>query len=236
MNVSAKLDNIHLRARQNRWLYLFSIFVRIILAIGFIPPGIVKILGERFTSLAITHPMGNYLEALSYTGYYYTFIGIMQVVAGVLILIPRTVTLGALIYFPIILNICILSHAVRFDGSIFTSPLMVLACLFLLYWNYHQVKHILPFKSHQTEVAIPKWKELSWKFPYKFAVFTIITMALVISGSLFGYNLYPRNTKADCRKQCPDAKNPDACIEFCDCIFETDATFDDCLYNYNQSI
>ena len=83
----------------------------------------VKIVGERFASgLSDIHPMGAYLEALHHTGYYYTFIGIAQVVAAVLLLIPRTVTLGALLYFPIIVNIWLLSYAVRFEGSIVTSP------------------------------------------------------------------------------------------------------------------
>ncbi len=66
----------------------------------------VKILGERFASgLSANHPMGHYLEALHLTGYYYTFIGIVQVTAALMLLIPRTATLGAFLYFPIILNI-----------------------------------------------------------------------------------------------------------------------------------
>jgi hypothetical protein len=106
----------------------------------------VKILGERFASgLSANHPMGHYLEALHYTGFYYTFIGVVQVAAAIMLLVPRTVTLGAFLYFPIILNICILTYAVRFDGSLFTAPLMVLANLYLLGWNYEKWKYILPF-------------------------------------------------------------------------------------------
>ncbi|MDC6403925.1 MULTISPECIES: hypothetical protein [Maribacter] len=95
--------------------------------------GWVKIIGERFASgLSIIHPMGAYLEALHHTGYYYTFIGVTQILAAILLLIPRTMTLGALLYFPIIVNIWILSYAVRFEGSYVTAPLMVWACLFLI--------------------------------------------------------------------------------------------------------
>ncbi|MGB8191904.1 MAG: hypothetical protein WCF67_08300, partial [Chitinophagaceae bacterium] len=117
MSISSTLDRIHFKAKQNRWLRYFAVVIRIGLAFGFLPSGMVKIAGERFTSLSVKHPMGNYLEALHRTGYYYTFIGILQVTAAILLLIPRTATLGALIYFPIILNICILSLAVRFEGS-----------------------------------------------------------------------------------------------------------------------
>src|SRR5688572_27717253 len=103
MSISTKLDLLHFRVRQNRWLRYFAVFNRIGLALGFLPSGFVKIMGERFTDLSVNHPMGHYLSALHRTGFYYTVIGILQVTAAFLLLIPRTATLGAVIYFPIIL-------------------------------------------------------------------------------------------------------------------------------------
>ena len=95
MTLSAKLDRLHSLAKQNKWLRYFSVFIRIALAAGFILSGIVKILGERFASgLSVNHPMGHYLEALHHTGYYYTFIGVVQIIAAILLLIPMTVTLA----------------------------------------------------------------------------------------------------------------------------------------------
>jgi len=121
----------------------------------------VKIMGERFASgLSANHPMGHYLVALHQTGYYYTYIGIVQVAAAIMLLIPRTVTLGAFLYFPIILNICILTYAVRFDGSLFTAPLMVLANLYLLGWNYEKWKYILPFNHSANDNDLTKRKSL----------------------------------------------------------------------------
>ncbi len=104
--------------------------------------------------------MGHYLEALHHTGYYYTYIGVVQVAAAIMLLIPRTVTLGAFLYFPIILNICILTYAVRFDGSLFTAPLMVLANLYLLGWNYEKWKYILPFNRPANNNDVTKQKSL----------------------------------------------------------------------------
>ena len=153
MSIASTLDRLYSQAKKNSWLWLFSIFCRLALAAGFIPAGIVKIIGERFASgLSVNHPMGHYLEALSHTGYYYTFIGVVQVTAALLLLIPRTVTLGAFLYLPIILNICILSFAVRFDGSLFTAPLMTLANLYLLGWNYEKWKYILPFNRPANDI------------------------------------------------------------------------------------
>ena len=63
MDISSKLDQLHLEARKNKWLGYFAIFNRITLAAGFLPSGMQKVLGERFTVLAVNHPMGNFLEA-----------------------------------------------------------------------------------------------------------------------------------------------------------------------------
>jgi uncharacterized membrane protein YphA (DoxX/SURF4 family) len=146
MSISSALDRLHSQAKQSSWLWLFSIFCRLALALGFIPAAIVKLMDERFASgLHANHPMGHYLEALHLTGYYYTFIGVVQLAAAIFLLIPRTVTLGAFLYFPVILNITVLTYATRFDGSLFTAPLMTLANLYILGWNYEKWKYILPF-------------------------------------------------------------------------------------------
>jgi uncharacterized membrane protein YphA (DoxX/SURF4 family) len=235
LSISSTLDQLHKQARANRWLWLFAIFTRIALAAGFIPSGLVKIMGERFTSLSVNHPMGNYLEAVYHTGFYYTFIGVLQVTAAILLLIPRTAILGAFIYFPIILNICILSIAVRFEGSFVTSPLMVLANLYLLCWYYHKWKFILPFNRDATQQIMPGWKELDTRFPTLFFLGVIAAFSMVILFARFGYELMPRNTAGDCKSQCEGSNIPQACSDFCDCIHQAGQPLDKCLDAYNQA-
>ncbi len=217
MALAQDIDTFHFRARQNKWLYYFSIFCRVSLALGFIPSGLQKVLGERFTVLSANHPMGNFLEAFYHTGYYYTFVGIMQVSSAILLLIPRTVTLGALIYLPIILNICILSLAVRFDGSQITSPLMLCAVLFLLCWNYHKIKHIFPFNYKESKLVLPNKAQLTKKFPFKFFTGVFSVVVLVIFHTRLFYSIMPRNTNADCTTQCL-SEDDKKCYTFCDCI------------------
>jgi hypothetical protein len=160
MSISSTLDRLHFRAKRNSWLWLFSIFCRVSLALGFIPAAIVKLMDERFASgLHAKHPMGHYLEALHLTGYYYTFIGVVQIAAAVMLLVPRTVTLGAFLYFPVILNITILTYATRFDGSFFTAPLMTLANLYILGWNYEKWKYILPFNRLPNDFDVSEHKK-----------------------------------------------------------------------------
>src|SRR5256885_16500460 len=106
MNLLANLDHLYDECKRNQWLRYLAVFCRVTLALGFIPSGIVKIMGERFTALPVNHPLGHYFDALYQTGYYYTFIGVGQIITALLLLIPGTALLGAIIYFPTILNIC----------------------------------------------------------------------------------------------------------------------------------
>nr|WP_290854846.1 DoxX family protein [Flaviramulus sp.] len=195
----------------------------------------VKIVGERFASgLSVVHPMGAYLEALHHTGYYYTFIGIVQVFAAILLLIPRTVTLGALLYFPIIVNIWLLSYAVRFEGSIVTSPLMVLANLFLLVWNYDRLRYIFPFRNFSNLGIIQKPKKYNTKFPFLFFTIVVITIVLTITLARFGYDAMPRNSLSDCKKQFENTKNEKVGFEFCECIHIDGKNLNECLAEFEK--
>ncbi|NBA86750.1 DoxX family protein [Emticicia sp. CRIBPO] len=233
MNISSEIGRVYRQLKENRWMLYFTVFCRIALAAGFLPSGFVKIMGERFTSLSVNHPMGNYLEALHHTGYYYTFIGVLQMTAAVLLLIPRTALLGAVLYFPVILNICILSFAVRFDGSLLTAPMMVLANLYLLCWDYDRLRFILPFKAGSDTTTK---KVLSNKFPTVFFGSVFLTM-VVLGVTVYNvYELRPRNTPGECDSQCKDSRNPEACRQFCDCIHQQGQPFNKCLDAYNSSI
>ncbi len=264
MSIASALDRLHSQAKQNSWLWLFSIFNRLALAAGFFPAGMVKIMDERFASgLSIIHPMGSYLEALHHTGFYYTFIGIAQILAAILLLIPRTVTLGAFIYFPIILNICILTYAVRFDGSLFTAPLMVLANLYLLGWNYEKWKYILPFNRLADEISTRQNLEavadergffaryaigslyarfrfflkklFSDKFPWLFfaGVFAVMILFVLVIPRL--YDVKPRNSFEKCQTQFKGTKRTKAGDAFCGCVHKNGEPLDKCLGEYETA-
>ena len=174
MSLLTSLERLYGELRRNKWLRYFAVFCRIALALGFIPSGIVKVTGERFTGLPSNHPLGHYFDALHLTGYYYTFIGVGQLIAALLLLIPRTALLGAIFYFPIILNICVLTYSVRFEGTRIAT-LMLLANMFLLAWDYPRLKYILPFSRHGDPHVVE-----SSKFPVLFFAFVFAAALLVI--------------------------------------------------------
>lgn len=225
------LDRFYYEARGNRWFRYFTTFCRVALALGFMPSGYVKLMGERFASgLSANHPLGHYLEALHHTGYYYTFIGVVQLLVALFLLIPRTALLGALLCFPVILNICVLAYATRFEGTRITT-LMVLANVYLLFWDYDRLKHI--FSVHRQSPLIRK--EGSATFPFAFFAGVILTVAAVIVLNIFLYDIRPGNSLLECTNGCKDSKYPKACENFCDCIHNQGKPLDNCLEAYKQA-
>lgn len=143
MKLETTLDNLHRAATSSKWLQIFTALTRVLLFVGFTPPSIKKILGQPFTVLPDSNPVGHYFNALYQTGFYYEFLGWSQLIAAVLLLFPRTAHLGALAFFPIILNIAVLTSSVGFVGTNYITALMTLAATYLVAWDYDRLKPIL---------------------------------------------------------------------------------------------
>ncbi len=175
MIIEHTLDQLH-SSVTNRWyLQLFTVFTRCLLAIGFIPPSIPKILHQPFSVLPDTHPVGAYFNALYNTGYYYDFIGWTQLFAALLLLIPRTSHLGALMFLPIIVNIAVLTSSVGFKGTWLITILMSLAAVYLVAWEYDRLKPIL-FRNRIGRPEFPTWAFLA--IPLLFAAGGFVCSAL----------------------------------------------------------
>jgi uncharacterized membrane protein YphA (DoxX/SURF4 family) len=136
MGKKLQFTNILSLYKQQRWAQVFTTFTRVLLAIGFITSGLTKLLGNRFTVLGTDTPIGFFFEALYQTGFYWQFIGGCQLLAALLLLIPRIATIGALIYLPIILNIFVVTISLHFRGTPIITGLMLLATIYLLIWDY----------------------------------------------------------------------------------------------------
>ena len=213
-------------------MHYFAVFCRVALALGFIPSGIVKVMGERFTALPSNHPLGHYFDALYLTGFYYKFIGVGQLTAALLLLIPRTALLGAILYFPIIFNICVLTYATRFEGTRIAT-LMLLANLYLLCWDYARLKYVLPLAS-SSDVGTTPGQMRSVKFPLVFFGCAVAAVILVIVINIFVYDIRPGNSRLECTNGCAGSDRPEACGRFCACIYDEGKPLDKCLEEYGK--
>jgi len=133
-----------------------------------------------------------------------------------------------MLYFPIILNICVLAYSVRFEGTRITT-FMVLANLYLLVWDYDRLKHILPFSKQPVVAPIT-----SNKFPAIFFGCVFLVLALVVVVNQFMFDIRPGNSQIECTNGCVDNDNPAACNAFCECIYNKEKSLDVCLGEYEE--
>ena len=229
-----RFEEIYYEAKADKWFKRFAVFCRIALAASFLIAGYVKIVGERFAAgLPSNNPLGHYFDALLLTGYYYTFIGIAQIITAILLLIPRTSLLGALMYFPFIVNICVLTYATRFDGTRGVT-MMLLASLFLLIWDYDRLRYILPLKQPKANLPVVK-KPLGKRLRILFFGGSFAVIVFIIIGTFYLFEIVPGNSEAECRNQCASSKNPATCQVFCDCIYKKGQPLDSCLATFNKA-
>lgn len=226
-----RFEQIYHEARSDKWIQRFALFCHIVLSASFIPTGLVKVLGHRFAEgLSSNNPLGHYFDALYLTGYYYTFIGVSQIVVAILILIPRTSFLGVIMYFPMIVNICVLTYSTRFAGTR-ANTMLLLACLFLLLWNYDRLKYLLPNKQAKIDLPVIN-NPFGFRLRAIFFGACITVVALITIGTSYLWEIGPGNSEAECRNQCE--KRPGAC-DFCDCIYKYGKPLDSCLATFSKS-
>lgn len=128
-------------ARRQPILFRFTLGTRILLALGFIPTGFVKMMGMRFaTNLDISGGPGAFFELLYQSGQYWVFLGLSQVLAGILILWKKTETIGAIIFFAIIINIFFITISYEFSYTPVVSFSMLLASIWLIFWDWHKIR------------------------------------------------------------------------------------------------
>ena len=125
----------HAWARSRPWLGRFTLANRLLLAMAFIPTGLVKATGQRFTLLPVENPVGFFFEAMYQTGPYWYFIGIMQVVAGLFLLVPGTATVGALLFVPIVVSIVLITWGIGFGNTVWITVGMLASVTYLLCWD-----------------------------------------------------------------------------------------------------
>lgn len=146
MSYYRAIDKLHNRIINNSWLQIFTAATRGLLGVGFIIPGLIKLFSPiPFGGfIPADTPIGGFFDAFFRAQELYIFVGIIQVLAGVMLFFPSTVTLGTVMYFPVILTICAITIGFSFQGTWIVTSLMVLANLYLLCWEYDRLKMLLP--------------------------------------------------------------------------------------------
>lgn len=149
--------------RSNRYINTFVILTRLLIGFAFIPSGLKKVLGERFTNLGVETQIGFFFEGLYQSGIYWNFLGLGQMVAAFLLMTQRLATLGAIMFFFIISNIWMITVSMKFTGTWIITSLMLLATIMLLIWDSHKIKYLFMkdnFSTERAEASLPTYSNL----------------------------------------------------------------------------
>ena len=126
---------------------IFIIYTRYLIGGAFVFSSIIKIKGKRFTTYSQEDaPLGSamhFFETLYQTGGYWQFIGWAQLLAGFLLMTQRYAKLGALVNFPILLNVFVITISMDFGGTPLITGLMLAANLMLLIWHWGELKSLI---------------------------------------------------------------------------------------------
>ncbi len=151
------------KLKQNFWVNIFIIYTRYLIGGAFVFSSIVKLEGNRFTAKSgANEPINSsfhFFETMYQSGIYWQFIGLGQLVAGALLMTQRFAKLGALVYFPIIVNIFMITFSYSFGNTTIITSLMLLANVSLLFWDWDELKTLinLPYKA-QNPLRIERYK------------------------------------------------------------------------------
>jgi hypothetical protein len=130
--------------KQKIWANIFIIYTRYLIGGAFVFASVIKIKGQRFTSESGANAPINsefhFFETMYQSGIYWQFIGLGQLVAGALLMTQRYAKLGALLNFPIIANIFVITISYDFNYTPVITGLILLANILLIYWDWDELR------------------------------------------------------------------------------------------------
>ena len=158
------------------------VLIRVFLGLIFFTAGMSKLYADH-AFLGIIGPV--WLEdelAKHQLGLYARFIAGSQVVAGLLLFSQRFATLGAILNFPIILNIFVVTVSLQWQGTPYVNFILLLLNAWLLAYDYPKLKFILtdepaPLKSLPLKRKQPK-ADMIWALAATLMLLSILASQL----------------------------------------------------------
>ena len=179
-------------ARRVRWLHVAVVNLRFLIAFAFVPAALKKILGQPFTDPANSGPFHDFLHAFRATGWFYPFVGVMQLVAAVLLFTQRFALVGAFVALPILTAITAFCWSTEVYPTASVATMMWLGTIGLVFWDYHRWRGVFGRDDVSRDVVRP---------PIDLGLWTACGVAILVlylgSALLHGGIYRPRGIELD---------------------------------------
>lgn len=121
--------------RTHRPLHLAVANLRILLGFAFLPAGLKKVLYQPFTDPQNSGPFHDFLHGFYATGFFYQFVGGVQLLVAVLLMSQTFATLGSLMALPVITCILVFCWSTWVVPTAIVTTLMFAGTLALVLWD-----------------------------------------------------------------------------------------------------
>ena len=153
------------------------ILIRVFLGLIFFGAGMSKLYFEH-KFLGIIGPVWLEDELTQYgLGMYARFIASAQVITGLLLFSQRFATLGALLLFPILLNILMVTVSLEWQGTPYVNGALLLLNIWLLLYDWSKLKFI--FSDHTESVKHIPFKRTSRKADRGWIILSVIILLTI---------------------------------------------------------
>jgi uncharacterized membrane protein YphA (DoxX/SURF4 family) len=142
------------RARRTRWVNVAVVNLRFLIGFAFVPAALKKVLDQPFTDLANRGRFHDFLDAFHATGWFYGFVGWLQLTAAVLLLTQRFATIGALVALPILTAITAFCWSTGVYPTASVVTLMWLGTVGLVVWDLEKWRGVFARDDRPHEVRI----------------------------------------------------------------------------------
>ncbi len=179
--------------RRNNYqhlLYWFTVGVRYYLAFMLVNYGTIKVFKAQFPAPDVyrleetygqSSPMGLAWTFLGFsTGYNY-FMGLAEVTGGLLLLIRRTKTFGALFCMTVTANIAAINYFFDVPVKIFSTMLLLMAVFITAPDIERLIQFFILNRSSRLKSYVPLYKSGKWKFVF------VLVKAVFIASVLYNY-------------------------------------------------
>lgn len=141
-------------ARRTRWVNVAVVNLRFLIAFAFVPAAMKKVLGQPFTDPTNHGPFHDFLHAFRATGWFYPFVGVMQLAAAVLLFTQRFAALGAALALPILASITVFCWSTGVVPTATVATLMLLGTIGLLAWDLERWRGLFVPAQRTSELRI----------------------------------------------------------------------------------
>lgn len=155
------------KLKNKIWPQIFIIYTRFLIGGVFVFASVIKIKGNRFTGASgINNPIDSawhFFETMYQSGLYWKFIGLGQLLAGFLLMTQRYARLGAVINFPIILNIFVITISYYFAFTPVITGLILVVNVFLILWDWDILRVLINLPQKKTN-QFRLENDIAWQF------------------------------------------------------------------------